>query len=638
MEMNRRNFLKISTSAIAGYFLVACTAKADPAAPATSLPSTGAATPTPGSQNNISLEGLIFNSKTWNYDSQNDVYWQIGVKYCTKPEAPEIETLGIYVPGAYLSGTANADGTYAAQINQIGKVNQFSALTAPIVFPVNTPGYSAAQPPSTYSYESISSYMKAGFVYVEAGLRGRDNGYDSNGKLTYSGGAPWGVTDLKAAVRYIRLNKDLLPGDVDHVFVFGHSGGGAQSSVMAASGDSQAYTPYLEAIGAAMTGADGQPIRDAIDGVMAWCPITSLNEADEAYEWNMGQFVSTGTRAADSWTSALSKDLATAFAVYINELGIKDKNGTILTLEKSENGIYTSGSYYDLVKATIEESLNHFLIDTTFPYTENQSGMMGAGGMPGGMPQGTSPQGAKPQGGMPQAGSQPSGTPGAGGAPGGTGDSTQNPATYQTAQEYIDSLNQNLQWVNYDAQTNTATITSLAAFATIWKLPSKNVCAFDDLERGQAENNLFGNDDHDSLHFDSVLAELLSRNQSNYATYSDWKSTCVEDYVSDLEATDRFGNRISSRVDMYNPMYYLLPYYKGYQQTTVAPHWRIRTGIKQGDTANTVELNLALALQQNSSVQDVDFATVWNQGHAMAERTGSPEDAFITWVTQVSGG
>ena len=37
--------------------------------------------------------------------------------------------------------------------------------------------------------------------------------------------------------------------------------------------------------------------------------------------------------------------------------------------------------------------------------------------------------------------------------------------TYATAQDYIDSLNTDAQWVNYDAASNTATITSFPATA-----------------------------------------------------------------------------------------------------------------------------------------------------------------------------
>lgn len=86
---------------------------------------------------------------------------------------------------------------------------------------------------------------------------------------------------------------------------------------------------------------------------------------------------------------------------------------------------------------------------------------------------------------------------------------------------------------------------------------------------------------------------------------------------------------------MYNPMYYLLDYYDGYQTSTVAKHWLIHTGIEQGDTASTVELNLALALENYDGVEDVEFTTVWGQGHAKAERTGNSTDNFIAWVTQI---
>ncbi|MEU4243631.1 hypothetical protein [Actinoplanes sp. NPDC026619] len=73
--------------------------------------------------------------------------------------------------------------------------------------------------------------------------------------------------------------------------------------------------------------------------------------------------------------------------------------------------------------------------------------------------------------------------------------------------------------------------------------------------------------------------------------------------------------------------------YEGDKKATVAPHWRIRTGIMQGDTANTTEVNLALALQ-NLGGTDVDFATVWGLGHTMAERTGDAATNFIAWVKE----
>jgi len=565
-------------------------------------------------------EALTFNNSAWNYDAANDVYWQIGVQYAATPETTEYETLGIYVPGAYMTATANSDGTFTAALNEQGAINGFTAKTAPMVFPVNTPAYSAQQAPTAYGYDEISSFLKAGFIYVHAGMRGKDNGYDASNNLTYSGGAPWGVTDFKAAVRFIRYNKEILPGNTDSLFAFGMSGGGAQTSVIGASGDSELYFPYLESIGAAMYDASGQYISDAVTGAMAWCPITSLDYADGAYEWNMGQYASAETRAEGTWTSALSKDLAASYAEYINALGIKDENGNVLMLQESGSGIYAAGSYYDYLMKTVETSLNNFLADTTFPYTESAGGFPG-GGMPGGAP----PAGMRPQG-TPPAGMKP----GVGKPPEATS------TTYQTVQEYMDALNKDGQWVAYDAATHTAKITSLAGFVNSQKNPSKSVGAFDGLDRGTPENNAFGNDENDFLHFDSVLANLLSVNQAEYAASSDWDAAYVDAYATDLQSLDKFGNGIPYRMNSYNPMYYLMPYYEGYQKSTVAKYWRINTGVKQGDTATTVEMNLALALENYDGVEDVEFTTVWGQAHVKAERTGDSDTNFIAWVTEIT--
>lgn len=232
---------------------------------------------------------LEFDNTAWNYDKENDVYWQMQVYYCTKPVAYDYQTLGIYVPGAYFNATNNGDGTYTCEVNKEGTVGNYTAETAPIVFPVNTAGYSAQIAPISYSYQGLSDYLQNGLIYVYAGLRGRDNGENSDGS-TYSGGAPLGVTDLKAAVRFYRYNESVLPGNVEAVFTFGHSGGGAQSSIMGATGDNELYYLYLETIGAAMTDKNGNTISDAIMGAMCWCPITALDGADAAYEWNMGQY------------------------------------------------------------------------------------------------------------------------------------------------------------------------------------------------------------------------------------------------------------------------------------------------------------------------------------------------------------
>ena len=531
---------------------------------------------------------LTFDNAAWQYDEANDIYWQVGVVYVANPASLDYETLGIYVPGAYLEATANGDGTYTASVKSDAQVGQFTAATAPYVLPVNTPGFNASQAP-TWLADGIANYTQAGMIYLQPGIRGRDNTTDSQGQEVV-GGAPWGVTDLKAAIRYVRYNKDALPGDTDKIVSFGHSGGGAQSAVLGASGDSTLYNPYLEALGAAMKDKEGNPISDAPYGTMTWSPITSLDYADAAYEWNLGQFADSNTRAEGTFTQALSQDLAKEYANYINQLGLKHE-GQALTLAESSEGIYTQGSYATYLEGVVNQSLNNFLADTSFPYTSDGAG------------------------------------------PGGSTESV----TYETAQAYIDSLNAETQWVTYDAAANRAKISSLADFAKYVKTASKSVPAFDALDRSLAENAVFGVADANELHFDQLVARLLKNNQAKYESLTDWNSQYVTDFESDLAKTDSLGKTIAERQDLYNPMFYLTSAYSGYQTSKPAPHWRIRSGLSQGDTALTVETNLALALenQANGAVKSVDFATVWGQGNTTAERTGHASANFIQWVQEI---
>jgi hypothetical protein len=585
----------------------------------------------PGGPASSGTRSLTFSAAAWSYDATNDVYHQIGRYYVAKPAAADYESLSVFVPGKFFTGTKNGDGTYTVKVDPAGKVGDFTAATAPIVLPVNTPGYAAQKPLTEYSYDIVSEYMTAGYVYVHPGLRGKDSNSDA-----YSGNAPWGVTDLKAAVRYLRCNATTIPGSKDRIVVFGMSGGGAQSAVMGSSGDSALYTPYLESLGAAMTDANGETISDAVAGAMCWCPITSLDYANASYEWNLGQFSATGTRAAGTWTKSYSTELAKAFAAHQNKLGLKDSAGRTLSLEKSGDGVYLAGSYYDHLVKVINDSLNDFLTDTTFPYTPSNSFMAGmtpgGAGTPGGggLPSGA-PGGAGMPSGAPDGAGMPSGAPG-GGMPGGNGQSTDT-TTYKTVEEYFAHLNSTGQWVTYDAATRTAKVSSLEGFVRSQKTPSKAVGAFDGPDRTVGENVVFGTGTA-GLHFSPVAEQVVAAGEAAFAKLSGWQAGYGSAaYTTDFAKTDSAGQAMAARVDAYTPLYYLNAAYAGYRSSTVAKHWRIRTGIMQGDTANVTEVNLALALL-NHGVGDVDFATVWGLGHTMAERTGEATANFIAWVKE----
>ena len=622
----------------------------------------------------------------WCYDETDDVYYQLGIAYCASPADADYEQLAIIVPAAYMQATANGDGTFTCSIDASAEVGGYTASTAPIVMPVNTPGY-AAQAPMT-EYTSVAEYTDAGFVYVHAGCRGRD------------AGAPAGVTDLKAAIRYLRYTAGNLAGDTERIFSFGMSGGGAQSALLGVTGDSSLYDDYLAAIGAV------EGVSDAVLGSQAWCPVTSLDSADEAYEWMMGN---TRTDLSKE-EQTISEELTTAYAAYINQLGLTDENGAPLTLEASADGRYQAGSYYDYLKEIIEESLNDFLADTSFPYDADAAsshggrGGMGTGGMghrdgtgQGGPEGGSAEDNAGGQGKMaPQddtvgaaegrtspggsaennAGGRGERTPGndtvgaadgktsSGGsaegnangqgqmasgngmAPGGDeaeagsiGAQTDFTAidqiqrkenssgvkisgTFETVQDYIDALNADGTWVNYDAATGTATITSIADFAAAVKVASKGIAAFDQLDASQGENTLFGYGDGTGAHFDATLADILETIGADDAA----------DYSDDLTRVDALGHSVADRVKMYSPLYYLLASSEGYQSTNVAKYFRINSGLWQGDTAVNTEANLALALKNYGA--SVDYSFVWGQGHTTAERSGDATSNFIDWVNR----
>ena len=557
---------------------------------------------------------LHVDNAKWNYDETNDIYYQIGLVYCAKPQATEYESLAVYVPGAYMQGVKNPDGTYTCQINPKAKVGNYTAATAPVVMPVNTGGYAAQKAPSSYDGTGLSTYLSQGFVYVYAGCRGRSNGTNPDG-TAYDGGAPWGVTDLKAAVRYLRYNDSLIPGNKNRIFTFGHSGGGAQSALMGATGDSEMYMPYLSSIGALMKDRQGKPLSDAVDGAMCWCPITNLTQADLSYEWMMGQFSSEGTRAYGTWTRSLSRDMARAYADSLNRMGLRDEQGNVLTLTQSESGIYMAGPYYDYLKTTIETSLNNFLKDNQFPLTTGQNDFHVDGAFPGQGVQTGAPVGMLP-----------------GGPTGLVGGGKDEVHTYNSAKEYIDALNGDNPWITYDEKTNTATIPSVEAFVEHMKQATKSVGAFDDMQKAQAENLLFGNGQNDALHFDGNMTYFMEKRQNTYKNYRDYDDSIRQAYEGDMNNVDALHVDTLTRQLMYDPMTFILVPAGEKKPSTLAKHWRIHTGISQGDTALTTEVNLALALKQRKDVEDVDFATVWEKKHTMAERTGSSTENFIQWV------
>lgn len=278
-----------------------------------------------------------------------------GIVYFANPVDTNYQSMNIYVPEQYFEGKS---------------IGGYSATTAPIFMPITVGGYMPGRPgrlgggmggpggpggpfggpggpdggfggpggPGGQmrgpSHDSIAVALSKGLVVAAPGARGRTL-KDQSG--AYYGKAPACIVDLKAAVRFLRHNAKLLPGNVDKIISNGTSAGGALSSLLGATGDNPDYEPYLKAIGA----ADGS---DAIFAASCYCPITDLDQADAAYEWLFNGVNSySGMRGRGELTSdqmKVSDQLKTLFPAFLNSLELKKSDGTALTLDSKGDGSF----------------------------------------------------------------------------------------------------------------------------------------------------------------------------------------------------------------------------------------------------------------------------------------------------------
>jgi predicted small lipoprotein YifL len=193
--------------------------------------------------------------------------------------------------------------------------------------------------------------LAAGFVVVSPGCRGRDN---KSADGTFYGKAPAAIVDLKAAIRYIRHNKGVIPGNTDRIVSTGVSAGGALSALLGASGNSPLYDSYLKEIGAA-------DAKDDIFGSACFCPITDLEHADGAYEWMYG----TSTGRAGLADQELSKQLKAFYTEYQASLKLQGKNGFgILTADNYDKYLlqyYMIPSANKFLKGLTDEKRSEYL-------------------------------------------------------------------------------------------------------------------------------------------------------------------------------------------------------------------------------------------------------------------------------------
>lgn len=458
-------------------------------------------------ENSTVRELVMPDGKTVRYRAYEHIY------YVTNVEDSAYQYLNFYVPEAVVE----------------------SGVAVPIFLRTYVGGYMAARAMEPSSTDATGRALAEGYALCIPGSRGHNSVVERNGEQTYTGRAPRGLLDLKAAIRYLRLNDSLMPGDAERIITDGTSAGGAMSSLLGATGNSPLYEPYLKAMGAAEA-------RDDVFAAVCYCPITDLDHADMAYEW-LYSCTNTGVRQLSDEQQQVSEELAAAYPAYLNSLQLRrPDDGTLLTAD----------NYLDYVKSFIIRSAQRAKnegcdIPTDIGIKFNEKTRPNLGGMQAGAgrPQGNGhARGGHPQSHQGDQRQAPSFGPQGG------------PVFQRSTGEFV---------IDVDMPAYLSYVATTQALKTPPAFDAQGVLT----DRATAENSVFGDD---------------RGGTANFTAYSLGKATGSQEPDADMQ----------KRVYLMNPMNFI-----GDGTSKQAPHWYIRHGARDRDTGFSVSINLATKLMNN---------------------------------------
>ena len=533
----------------------------------------------------------------WFYDENHDCWCLEDVLYTPVPKVPLFQRLSIYAPKELLT----AAGCFTEK-----------ASTVPIVFDNNAAGY--LQMPHLWLDNPRckgQQYLDAGFVYVTCGCSGRDS-QDANGVLV--GKAPSTLVDLKTAIRFLRHNRNAIPGNPERIISVGVSAGGAMSSLLGVTGDNENYLCYLKANGAFMDESD------AIFAAQCYCPIIDLEHADLAYEWMFHADKTCEDSHAgpaetmDAFKDALSAMLSKQYVSYFNSLDLKNP-ATGESLYLNEGG--RSGSGYDYLMECFESSATkYFTLLIQGKLQDNYSVedyISGNYTFLAPAPRPTKNKDAHHAG--PNAMlEETKKTKSLGEMMLRPPKDIHVPERKPPIVEYPGTDKR--EWLHWDGKK--ASIRDLDSYVLNHRRRMKPCTSFDTLPMNSGENQVFGTSETDYVHFNSAIAEALVQLKDQFPEeygryYPAWKKV----------AEDR---KLAYKLHLFNPMDYIGTSDKCNQ----AKHFRIRVGGKDADTATTISMALALKLQKHNCGA-VDYAIVWDQPHCDADYPGE----ICNWIRSI---
>ncbi len=570
----------------------------------------------------LNLENLIASGE-YSWKAGSSVYTISYVPSVANPELADYQGLSIAIPAAYVAGIDD-DGNLiidweAEVVTPNGAV--YTAATAPIIINTGAAGYSS----STTSGAS-SSYAEYGYINVSCGNRGKNNVCtDAEGNSYYCGDAPYCLVDQKAVVRWLKYNIELgnICGSADRIVSTGGSGGGAHSLMLAATGNHSDFYPYLEESGAVGVYYDETSdsyyatISDAIWGACPYSPITNLEEADLAYEWeSLISLTALDDIDADEFLRTLSAYVAEAYVEYVNSLGlVYDLDGDGVAEAMTINADGVSGTYVDYMvqqaESDLEWFLNHISSVSLSVTWENEDG------------------------------------------------ESQAEAYFYGHYSYSEGVD-GLQLKGYDlsefgmvlsgSEEEGWTVEMTAEAFLSYRSRSKGVTAFDRIgfldENGDynAENMEFGNETQDYRHWDSYLLAVLQEHAEElsalyspddtyglYETYEDMLAAFEEDVAIIENGDEYYSYTDTTIVELYNPLRYIL------DEETEQPTWvRLVHGTQDKDVSLMATQNDAIAW----TMQGVTVALYWSWDnvHVATDPLDTSKTSYIDAMAMLEDG
>lgn len=562
--------------------------------------------------------------EAWIFDKKHNCWCLEDILYTEKATTPKFQRLSIFVPEPYMKN----DGA----INQKGEMNGYTAETAPVIFENNSAGYMQMphvwlDGPRCYAKQ----YLDHGFVYVTCGNRGSES-TDADGKLC--GKAPINLVDLKMAIRFLRHNRAVLPGDYRKIISVGWSAGGAMSMLLGVTGDNCNYDGYLREAGAFMEESD------AIFAAQCYCPIIDLEHADLAYEWMFHEDKESENSPAgpaeimNPFKDALSQKLKEKYIAYFNNLKLVDENGTAVRF--GEDG--RSGSAYDFLMKKLEESATKFLQklekgglhrDGEFLSYSAQDYLKGNYTLNIPAPMGTEKDNREEHSNSMQ------GFAGQGVALGeikseeknmqeplSLGDLVARPPKGQEFHGFVPPVirvqgDKKGDWLYWNGKE--AKIKDLDSYILNHRRRMKGCTSFDTLTMDSGENRVFGSEECNYMHFNVTIADALEELREEFPKE-------YEKYYDAYRACE-YDKELKERMYLINPLSYI-----GTNEiSTQADYFRIRVGSRDADTSFSVSMTAALKLAQAG--KQTDYAFVWDMPHSEADYDGE----VLSWIDRIVG-